>query len=90
MIISGFRTSWATTVDRRPREDSRSRWAASRWNAAMESVRLLKVRASSPASSSSQWAGSRAILRVRSPVVDISRMAAVILASGRVTVRATA
>ena len=55
MIISGLRTSCAITVDSRPSESSRSRCAASRWKRAIESVSVLKVVASSRASSSSQW-----------------------------------
>ena len=90
MIISGLRISWATTVESRPSADSRSRWAASRWKRAMESVRVLNVVARRRASSSSQCPGESSILRVRSPVVAISRMVAVIMARGRVTVRATA
>ena len=69
MIISGLRTSWAMTVDIRPRADSRSRWAASRWNRVIASVRLLKVRASTCASSSGhQSSSARVSLRVRSPL----------------------
>ena len=90
MIISGLRISCAMTVDRRPSDDSRSRCAVSRWKRAIESVSVLNVVASSRASSSCQRpsAGS-AIFRVRSPVAAISRIVAVIAASGRVTVRAT-
>ncbi len=92
MIISGLRISCATTVERRPSDDSRSRCAASRWKRAMESVMVLKVVASSRASSSSQAAppGAAPIRRVRSPVAAISRMVAVIAPRGRVTVRAMA
>ena len=91
IIISGFRISWAITVDRRPSDDSRSRCAASRWKRAIESVSVLKVVASSLASSSSQLAARRSeILRVRSPVADISRIASLMVAIGRVIVRATA
>ena len=44
MIISGLRISWATTVDSRPSDDSRSRCVASRWNRWIESVIELKRR----------------------------------------------
>ena len=89
MIISGLRISCATTVDSRPSEESRSRCAASRWKREIESVMVLKVEASSRASSSSQCGvAATGILRVRSPVAAISRMVAVITPSGRVTVRA--
>ena len=54
MIISGLRTSCAMTVDSRPSDDSRSRWPASRWKRAIESVSVLNVVASMCASSSSQ------------------------------------
>jgi hypothetical protein len=91
MIISGFRTSWAITVESRPSADSRSRCAASRWNRAIESVSVLNVAARSLASSSSQLAACfSAIFRVRSPVAAISRIASVMVARGRVIVRATA
>ena len=91
MIINGFRISCAMTVDRRPSADSRSRCAASRWKRAIESVSVLKVAASSLASSSSQLAARlSAIFRVRSPVADISRITSVMVASGLVIVRATA
>ena len=91
MIISGFRISCAITVDRRPSADSRSRCAASRWKRAIESVSVLNVAASSFASSSSQLAARPTeIFRVRSPVADISRITSVIVATGRVIVRATA
>ena len=92
MIISGLRISCATTVERRPSDDSRSRCAASRWNRAIESVIVLNVVASSRASSSSQAAppGGAAMRRVRSPVAAISRIVAVMAPSGRVTVRAIA
>ena len=53
MIISGLRTSWAMTVDRRPSDESRSFCDISRWNRAIESVKVLNVVASSRASSSS-------------------------------------
>ena len=36
MIISGLRTSWAMTVERRPSDDSRSFCDISRWNRAIE------------------------------------------------------
>ncbi len=89
MIMSGLRTSWAITVDRRPSAESRSRSAASRWKRAIESVRAPKVRATSRASSSSQGRpGPRR--RPRSPVAAISFIASVRAASGRVTVRARA
>ena len=52
MIISGLRISWATTVDSRPSADSRSRCAASRCEAATDSVSALKVAAITVASSS--------------------------------------
>ena len=89
MIIKGFLISWATTVDNRPSEDSRSRCAASRWNRSIDSVIVLNVEASSRASSSSQreLAGS-GIFLVKSPVAVISRIVAVMVPSGRVTVRA--
>ena len=91
MIISGLRISCAMTVESRPSADSRSRCAASRWKRAIESVSVLNVAASSFASSSSQLAARLSeIFRVRSPVADISRIASVIVASGRVIVRATA
>ena len=90
MIISGLRTSCAMTVERRPSADRRSRCAASRWKrsdgvgegveGSRQEARVLVVPA----------LGAAPILRVRSPVVAISRMAAVMVASGRVTVRATA
>jgi hypothetical protein len=91
MIINGFRTSCAMTVDRRPSAVSRSFCDISRWNRAIESVKVLNVVASSRASSSSQrlpWRG--AILRVRSPVAATSRITSVIAASGWAIVRATA
>ena len=89
MIIRGLRTSWAMTVDRRPRAESRSRSADSRWKRAIESVRAPKVRATSRASSSSQGRpGPRE--RPRSPVAAILFIASVRAASGRVTVRARA
>ena len=89
MIISGLRTSWAITVDRRPSAESRSRRVASRWKRAIESVRAPKVRATSRASSSSQGRpGPRE--RPRSPVAAILFIASVRAASGRVTVRARA
>ena len=57
----------------------------------MESVKVLNVAASSLASSSSQFsARRREILRVRSPVAAISRIASVMVAIGLVMVRATA
>ena len=91
MIISGLRISCATTVESRPSEERRSRCAASRWKRSIESVIELKVVASSRASSSSHRAfGDSAIRRVRSPVDAISRIVAVMVPSGRVTVRATA
>ena len=91
MIISGFRTSCAMTVDRRPSDDSRSFCDISRWNRATESVSVLNVVASSWASSSSHRRPSpTAIFRVRSPVTATSRMTSVMAASGRVIVRATA
>ena len=59
-------------------------------NRAIESVSVLKVLASSRASSSSQRLRWRsAILRVRSPVAATSRITSVIAASGRAIVRAT-
>ena len=89
MIISGLRTSCATTVDSRPRADSRSRSEASRWKRAIESVSVPKVRATTRASSSSHARpGPR--LRPRLPVAAISFIASVSAASGRVTVRASA
>ena len=54
MIISGLRISCAMTVDSRPSDESRSFCAASRWKRAIDSVSVLKVDASSRASSSSQ------------------------------------
>ena len=90
MIIRGFLTSCAMTVDSRPSDVSRSFCDISRWNRAIESVKVLKVVASSRASSSchrSRWPG--AIFRVRSPVVATSRITLVIAASGRAIVRAT-
>ena len=89
MIISGFRISWAMTVESRPSDESRSFCAASRWNRAIDSVSVLKVDASSRASSSSQARLVSATFRVRSPVAATSRMAAVTVPSGLVIVRAT-
>ena len=48
MIISGLRTSCAITVERRPSDDSRSFCDISRWNRAIESVRVLNVRRQQP------------------------------------------
>ncbi len=57
----------------------------------MESVSVLNVVASSLASSSSQLAARCSeIFLVRSPVADISRMTSLMVAMGRVMVRATA
>ena len=89
MIISGLRTSCAITVERRPSDDSRSFCDISRWKRAIESVSVLNVIASSRASSSSR-SPRRTIFLVRSPVAATSRMMPVIVASGRVIVRATA
>ena len=55
-----------------------------------EAVRVLKVCASRRASSSSHRRLGHVIFRARSPVAVICRMAAVIVPSGRVTVRAMA
>ncbi len=91
MIMRGLRTSCAMTVERRPSDKSRSRWVASRWNRAIESVSVLNVVASSRASSSWNAAGPRRVIfRVRSPVAATSRIVLVMAPSGRVTVRATA
>ncbi len=89
MIISGLRTSCAITVERRPSDDSRSLCDISRWKRAIDSVSVLNVVASSRASSSSR-SPRRTIFFVRSPVAATSRMMSVIVASGRVIVRATA
>ena len=62
MIISGLRTSCATTVERRPSDRRRSRWAVSRWNRAIESMSVLNVEASSSASSSCHHAGPRSAI----------------------------
>ena len=91
MIMSGFRTSCAMTVESRPSDASRSFCDISRWNRAIESVNVLNVVARRRASSSSQRLACRsAILRVRSPVAATSRMTSVMAASGRAMVRATA
>jgi hypothetical protein len=91
MIINGLRISCATTVERRPSDDSRSRCAASRWNRAIDSVIVLNVLARRRASSSSHRpCGESTIFLVKSPVAAIWRIVAVIVPSGRVTVRATA
>ena len=91
IIISGLRTSCAMTVDNRPSDESRSRCDISLCACAIESVSVLKVVASSLASSSSHRCPCRStILRVRSPVAETSRITAVMVASGRVIVRATA
>jgi hypothetical protein len=92
MIIRGLRISCATTVDNRPSDDNRSRWPASRWKRAIESVIVLKVVARRRASSSSHAAppGGAAMRRVKSPVAAISRIVAVMAPSGRVTVLAMA
>ena len=50
MIISGLRISCAITVERRPSDDRRSRWAASAWKRATDSVSVLNVEASRRAS----------------------------------------
>ncbi len=91
MIISGFLISWAMTVERRPSDDSRSRWFASRWKRAIESVIVLKVVASSRASSSCKGpTGATGMRRLKSPLAAISRIVEVMASSGRVTVRAIA
>ncbi len=49
MIIRGFRTSCAMTVESRPSDVSRSFCEISRWKRAIESVKVLNVVASSRA-----------------------------------------
>jgi hypothetical protein len=88
MIMRGLRTSCATTVESRPRALSRSRSAPSRWNRAIESVRLLNVPASRRVSSSEPLP-DRSIFRARSPVAATSFIVPVMTARGRVTLRAT-
>src|SRR5579864_571362 len=89
MIIRGLRTSWATTVERRPSDDRRSRCAASRRNRSSAAVIWRNVRARSRASSSSQRPSTGGGC-VRSPVAAIRPIVAVTARSGRVTVRAMA